>query len=142
MNAEILDKAAKFCEEHKHRFTEPRKAVLSIISQHSKPLSAYEVLDKLGKVLDNPKPPTAYRAIEFWESQGFIHRIESLNAYTMCKAGHQHEGSQFMICGSCGDIEEAHMCSMPEALKKTTSQKGFETKSWNLEIFGTCNKCQ
>ncbi|MGB4058039.1 MAG: hypothetical protein WBK77_08155 [Alphaproteobacteria bacterium] len=67
-----------------------------------KPLGAYEIPERLGKKIKNPKPPTVYRAIEFWAEHGFIHRVESLNAYVACEAGHQHKSAQFMVCNDCG----------------------------------------
>ena len=98
----IQKKAFEFCFKNKHRYTEPRKKVLEIVSSSKKPLKAYEILEKLGLELNNPKPPTAYRAIEFWQKYNFIHRIESLNAYSACISDHLHSGTQFMICDDCG----------------------------------------
>ena len=92
MKAHKLKQVESYCEEHKHRLTQPRVEVLKIISSSKKPLGAYEILDRLDGVMKNPKPPTVYRAIEFWQQIGFIHRIESLNAYDACEAGHQHKG--------------------------------------------------
>ena len=64
MKKKILKKAEEFCIKNKHRLTEPRSIVLKIISSSSKPLKAYQILEELGKAIKNPKPPTAYRAIE------------------------------------------------------------------------------
>ena len=141
MRSELLKAARAYCEMNKHRLTEPRLAVLKIISASAKPLGAYEILEKLGKTIQNPKPPTAYRAIEFWKEHGFIHRIESLNAYIACEAGHQHKGSQFMICDDCGTVTEAHLCDLPKPLKETTTKNTFTPSRWNLEIHGLCGKC-
>jgi len=141
MTQEVLKKATDYCEEHKHRLTEPRIEVLKIISASTKPLGAYEVLEELGKTIKNPKPPTAYRAIEFWQKHGFVHRIESMNAYVACKAGHQHKGSQFLICEDCGTVTEAHLCSLPQSLKDTTAKSTFKPARWNFEIYGTCEQC-
>jgi Fur family zinc uptake transcriptional regulator len=91
--------------------------------------------------LNKPKPPTAYRAIEFWQKHGFIHRIESLNAYTACKAGHHHQGSQFMICNDCGHVTEAHSCDIPQPLKDNIENGAFQASHWNLEVHGVCAKC-
>ncbi|MBC10610.1 MAG: transcriptional repressor [Rickettsiales bacterium] len=141
MNDNIEKKAFDFCIKNKHRYTEPRKKVLQIIAESPKPLKAYEILKELGKVLNNPKPPTAYRAIEFWHNKNFIHRIESLNAYSICEAGHFHKGSQFMICSTCGDVTESHICKLPQVIKQSTNKVSFKTLSWNIEINGICNKC-
>lgn len=137
----ILQSASQFCGAYKHRLTEPRLAVLDILSSSDKPLKAYEILEQLGKVIPNPKPPTVYRAIDFWVKHGFIHRIESLNAYVTCNVGHQHCGSQFMICDDCGTVIETHLHGLSDSLQKTTSQKTFTPLRWNLEIHGTCAKC-
>jgi Fur family zinc uptake transcriptional regulator len=91
---------------------------------------------------DGTKPPTVYRALEFWEQEGFIHRIGSLNVYTLCHAGHRHDGGQFLICDSCGDVTEAHICDMPPGFKAEAKAQGFHLDGWFLELHGLCKKCQ
>ena len=137
----IIKNALKFCSKSNVRLTEPRLEVLKIISNSEKPIKAYEVLDKLASKMKNPKPPTAYRAIEFWMKHNFIHRIESLNAYLACEENHLHKGSQFLICESCGKVIESHICELPEAFKKSTRKNTFIPSTWNLEINGICNLC-
>ena len=135
------EKAAQYCEANKYRLTPPRKHVLDIIAGSVKPLGAYEVLEQLSQITSNPKPPTVYRAIEFWQEHGFIHRIESLNAYITCDAGHRHSGSQFMICDDCGIVIETHLCDLPQPLKDSTVKNTFMPSRWSFEIHGTCGNC-
>lgn len=123
------------------QLTKPRAEVYKILIFAKKAMSAYDVLDALGKKLDKPKPPTAYRALEFLQKHGFIHRIESLNAYIACSEGHRHRGSQFMICDECGRVEEAHLCHIPDGLKSQAEKKGFTLNHWNAELHGKCGKC-
>jgi len=130
-----------FGKENGHRITAPREYVLGIVASAKKPMTAYDVLDALGAKLDKPKPPTAYRALEFLVQHGFLHRIESLNAYISCSEGHHHQGSQFMICDSCGRAEEVHLCHIPEGLSKQASGKGFTLSHWNAELHGRCGDC-
>lgn len=139
---ELMSTAAAYCERNKLRFTEPRRAVLEILERARTPMVAYKVLEELGHVMDNPKPPTVYRAIEFWQEHGFIHRIESLNAYTLCVADHRHEGSQYMICDQCGGVDEVHLCTLPEVLEHAVSSNAFTMSRWVLEIHGTCSGCR
>jgi Fur family zinc uptake transcriptional regulator len=141
MPKSVINHASEYCEKNKYRLTEPRLEVLKIITSNKKPLGAYEILEELGKVIKDPKPPTAYRAIEFWQEQGFIHRIESLNAYISCEAEHRHKGSQFMICDDCGNVTETHLCELPKPLKESTIQNTFTPSRWSLEIHGQCGKC-
>ena len=130
-----------FGKENGHRITAPREYVLEIIASADQPMTAYDVLDALSKKLDKPKPPTAYRALEFLAQHGFIHRIESLNAYVACAEDHKHHGSQFMICQSCNRVEEVHLCHVPDGLQKQVNQKGFTLSHWNVELHGRCNRC-
>ena len=141
MNSLLEKKAIKFCEENKHRLSLPRLEVLKIIGASKKPMKAYEILEKLAEKIANPKPPTAYRAIDFWLKHNFIHRIESLNAYQACSHGHSHAGAQFLICDDCGKVIESNLHEIPEILKKSTDNNAFKPLRWNLEINGLCNQC-
>ena len=142
MENSIIKKASKYCFDNKLRLTEPRLNILNIIASSGKPIKAYEILRELGKKIKNPKPPTAYRAIEFWHKNNFIHRIESLNAYSICAANHLHKGSQFLICHDCGKVIESHLCDLQDIIKKSLKDKTFTPSEWNLEVNGLCGDCQ
>ncbi len=137
----IIKKAITFCEDNGHRATKPRIEVLKIISNSKKPLKAYDILKKLGNIINNPKPPTVYRAIEFWEKLNFIHKIDSLNAFTTCDEVHLHNGSQFFICNDCGIAIESHLHELPKILKQISYKKTFKALSWKLEVSGLCRQC-
>ncbi len=141
MTTTIIKQAKDFCDQNGARLTDPRRYVLDVLRTSKGALTAYEILEGLGKYLDKPKPPTAYRAIEFWQDHGFIHRIESLNAYILCNAEHHHEGSQFMICDDCGNVNEAHLCHLPNALNDKAKAKNFKVNHWSVELHGQCAKC-
>lgn len=138
---QLIKKVEAFCEDEGIRFTEPRRHVLEIIASSETPLVAYDILAQLGKKLPNPKPPTAYRAIDFLTENGFIHRIESLNAFVICQTDHRHEGSQFLICDDCHKVTEAHLCHLPAPLSEKTKAEGFHMSRWNVELHGTCRDC-
>lgn len=137
----LLAQVTTYCKENGIRFTEPRQYVLEIIADSQKPIVAYDILRELAKKLDNPKPPTAYRAIEFLSEHGFIHRIESLNAYIACHSDHRHQGSQFMVCDDCGTVIETHLCHLPDPLIQKTRDANFHMNKWNVELHGSCGKC-
>lgn len=130
-----------YCAANGIRFTEPRRHVMEIIAGAGMPLGAYDILERLGKYIEHPKPPTAYRAIEFLSEHGFIHRIESLNAYVACATDHRHGGSQFLICDSCGKVVETHLCQIPEGLAQQAQKEGFTLTRWNAEMHGVCGAC-
>ena len=136
-----LKNAEKICAAKGITLTDVRALVLGIVANASKPVGAYDILAEMAKVMDNPKPPTAYRAIEFLQAQRLIHRIESLNAYIACHADHQHDGSQFMICDGCGQVAEVHVCHLPRVLADKATAAGFETRRWDIELHGLCRAC-
>ena len=114
--------------------------MLRIISKSTKPIKAYQILKKLSKVFTDPKPPTVYRSISFWQKNNFIHRIESLNAFSVCEVSHKHTGSNFMICNGCGKVTE-YVFELPDLLKDKISKESFKMLKWNLEINGICKNC-
>ena len=140
-SAKLIKDVEAFCRERGIRFTEPRRHVLEIIAGSARPVGAYDILKALGKYIDNPKPPTAYRAIEFLMEHDYIHRIESLNAYVVCGTDHRHHGSQFLVCDSCGKVIEAHLCDVPDDLNQQAKRQGFTLSRWDAELHGTCADC-
>ena len=139
---DIIEEAEHFCALNKERLTKPRREILKILGSSPKPLKAYEILERLGNVIESPKPPTAYRAIDFWQQKGFIHRIESLNAYVICQAQHRHRGGQFMICDDCGLVIETHICDLPKPLRDSAARNTFTPSAFNIEVHGLCAKCR
>lgn len=142
MSKSLLKAYDTYCAENALRASEPRRFVLEIIAAAKKPITAYEILDALAAKIKSPKPPTVYRALEALSEHGFVHRIESLNAYLACHENHRHQGSQYMICDNCGSVSEIHLCSIPEALLKQAAEKSFKTAYWNVELHGLCSACQ
>lgn len=138
---DLLKGAEKYCEEHGLRFTDTRREVLSIIAKSRKPITSYDILEKLAKTVKKPQPPIVYRATDFLREHGFVHRIESLNAFVVCQEGHQHRGSQFMICDKCGTAIEAHVCHIPDSIAAQSKKIGFNLQFWNLELHGICRDC-
>ena len=135
------EKIIEICKKNNWRLSEPRLEVLRIISLSKRPIKAYDILKKLAYKIKNPKPPTAYRAIDFWQKHNFIHRVESLNAYAACNKGHAHTGTQFLICDDCGKVIESNFSGISQILKKNLQNNTFKTLRWNLEINGICNQC-
>ncbi|PZQ46648.1 MAG: transcriptional repressor [Micavibrio aeruginosavorus] len=139
--AKLLKTVEAVCKDKGARFTDSRRYVLEIIAGAGRPIGAYDILEALGKYVKDPKPPTAYRALEFLTEEGLVHRIESLNAYVLCDMDHRHNGSQFMVCDNCGDVTEAHLCHLPSDLAIRVQAEGFVLSRWDAELHGTCRAC-
>lgn len=139
--AALIKKVQKYCDEHGMRFTAPRQLVLDVIINANSPIGAYDIIEEIAKITDRPNPTTIYRATEFLTEHGFIHKIESLNAFVTCDADHLHKGTQFIICQTCKKVEEIHICSMPDTLREQSKKIGFTLSHWTAELHGLCNTC-
>ncbi|MDP1137031.1 transcriptional repressor, partial [Klebsiella pneumoniae] len=67
--------ARQICRERRQRLTPIRELELKLIWQCHQPLGAYALLPALAEAGFNSAPPTVYRALEFLQQQGLVHRI-------------------------------------------------------------------
>lgn len=131
------------CAAHSQRLTPMRRQVLETLLASHKPLGAYEIIERLGQHKQRPAPITIYRALDFLRENGFVHRIESRNAFVACV--HNHGGDDlvvFLICERCGAVGEAPGAAAAEALKASSRAAGFSPKSPLIEIAGICSHCR
>ena len=138
MQSRILEQAELICGAKGVRLTARRKRVLSIVCAHTRPMGAYEILERLGPGI---KPPTVYRALAFLQQQGLVHRLESLNAFVGCvHPDHPHAG-QFLICRECGLVEELEDERVKRILELAVRDSGFKADSQVVEVTGRCSGC-
>ncbi len=139
--SQMLEKAEALCHERGVRLTQQRKAVLQLLCASDKPLSAYELLDRMRGLIKNPAPPTVYRALDFLLEQGLAHKLESLHAYVSCTHPEHSHASQFLICDDCGEVAEIEDPGVTKNLKALGETIGFRTKRPVVEVLGTCGQC-
>ena len=138
---DLIHRAQKFCEASKYRFTAPRARVLSLLADCNAPMSAYQMLASLSSGKATISPPTVYRAIEFWNKHGFIHRIASMNAYIACCGHKQHENACIFICNTCHAVLELTMQQLPPPVVSAIASKHLTVTGSTTEIYGKCAQC-
>src|SRR6056297_3906365 len=102
---DLLQAAADEAQLNGKSLTAIRKHVLTTLLEANRPLTAYEVLASLDGI-GSVSPPTAYRALDFLVSLGFVTRVESLNAYLALELGPSDVPLAFFVCEKCGQAEE------------------------------------
>lgn len=142
MTEGLLKEAYQHCVKHGHRFTEPRERVLKILLDESKPMGAYDILQKLSHQVGKYNPPTIYRAIQFWHQEGFVHCIDSLKSYVACSHGKHIGQSQFLICRQCDFVKELDSVIDFTPVTQSAGMLGFTMTSCTVEIKGLCMNCQ
>lgn len=130
------------CAAASERLTGPRRRVLELLLRSGDPVKAYDLMAAFGEAGAGPaKPPTVYRALEFLERQGFVHRIESLNAYVACRRSGENHAAAFLICDCCGAAREVEPPPRAE-VAELAAGTGYEVRSVMLEARGLCGACR
>lgn len=141
--SDALAHAETVCGARQERLTPMRRQVLEALLASHQPLGAYELIDRLARDGTRPAPITIYRALDFLREQGFVHRIESRNAFIAC--GHNHDSGDpvvFLICEKCGAVGEAASAAVAETIKTASRAAGFTPKTPVIEITGICAHCK
>lgn len=138
----LLNEAHIHCVKNGHRFTAPRERVLKVLLEESKPMGAYDILQRLSNEMGKHNPPTIYRAIQFWHQEGFIHCIDSLKSYVACSHGKHIGQSKFLICSKCDFAKELDDVVDFTSVTKSATAIEFEILSCTVEIKGICVNCR
>jgi Fur family zinc uptake transcriptional regulator len=123
------------------KLTPLRRRVLEIVLESHAPMGAYDVLAALTRDGARPQPPTVYRALDFLRAQGFVHRIDSLNAFAACFAPEKAHLGHFLLCRACGRAMEIDDPALDDALAGATRRAGFTAERETVEITGVCADC-
>jgi Fur family zinc uptake transcriptional regulator len=129
-------------EERGLRLTPLRKEVLELIAASPKPVKAYDLLDQLREKHGNAAPPTVYRALDFLLENGFIHKLESINAFVSCHHPAEAHQVPFLICDVCERATE--VCdegAIAHLIEQQAGDFGFRAKAQTLEVHGVCKTC-
>jgi Fur family zinc uptake transcriptional regulator len=120
------------------------RKVLELLSKSARPLSAYDILDRLRRH-GIKAPPTVYRALDVLVARGLVHRLESLNAFVACHGenhSHHHEhGAHFAICRACGTVAEIDDPRLIDAVHNAGRTIKFLIEHETLELTGLCGSC-
>lgn len=136
-----LEQAETICRRQQVRLTPTRRRVLELVWQQHRPVGAYDLLEQLqqrGRVA----PPTVYRALDFLQQQGLIHRLESLNAFIGCTQPQRPHQGQFLICRSCRSLAEIADPNISRAINSSARQVGFIPLNQTVEVMGLCAGCR
>lgn len=143
--ASALASAVEVCAERGVRLTPVRRRALEILLESHKALGAYEILERLSEEGLGSQPPVAYRALDFLMSNGFVHKIERLNAYVACTDPSAHDGvapAAFLICTDCGAVGETVAHDVTASVGATAERAGFAVADAKVEIEGLCPECR
>jgi len=135
---------------HFRRWTEPREAILQLLSRTTKHMSAKEIYATLQKFYPGIGLTTVYRTLDLLFQMGLIHKLsfgDGHNRYEFIsdeKAKHHHH----LVCTSCGKIfNYSEFVDEELALVRKTEDRlekkyNFQIEDHNIEFLGICEVCQ
>ena len=139
---DFLQQADTLCLKRKQRFTALRKQVLALICQYEQPVGAYALLDQMKDAGRSAAPPTVYRALDFLQQQGLVHRLATNNTYLACAHPQRQHEAVFLVCKQCGVTQELHTNGIYKAVECRASKVAFEIEHTCVEVTGLCSECQ
>ncbi|MEE9320436.1 MAG: transcriptional repressor [Granulosicoccus sp.] len=137
-----MQNAESICAQRHLQFTRVRRRVLEILLSEHKALGAYDILSYLNFEGLGSQPPVAYRALEFLVLNGFVHKVEKLNAFIACSYSGKKHLPAFMICRLCKAVAESRTTPSANSLGDAAREAGFQIENTVVEAEGICRACQ
>lgn len=133
--------AERVCAAKQFNLTPSRKRVLEIVWQRHEPIGAYDILAELAKEGGRPAPQKVYRALEFLQEAGLVHRLDTLNAFLGCDRPEDAHSGQFLVCTRCRRVAEIEDSLLNRTLKERARSLGFRLDASPVEIKAICSEC-
>lgn len=136
------------------RITNPRRLVVSALSETNQPLSAYQLRDQLMASGEKADVVTVYRILDCLEANGLIHRLTGagpnsgkvircqLGDESSCTHHGHHHCHHVLVCQTCQRVEEVHCQGLEDVVKQVAQDSGFAIQHHTLEFTGLCPQCQ
>lgn len=141
-----LERLGEHAQNRGLRLTPQRRRVFEVLAEAHRALGAYEILERLSGEGMAQQPPSVYRALDFLMGEGFVHRIEKLNAFVACcrpgDGAHAAGGACFLICGGCRKVAEIEDDDLAMAIAGAAAAQGFAIERAVVELGGTCPACR
>ncbi|MFT3687442.1 Fur family transcriptional regulator [Paenirhodobacter sp.] len=139
----MADRVAQICAERGVRFTPLRRVAFEALLAFNGPAGAYDLIRalqlRLGK---HVAPPTAYRALEFLQEQGFVTWIETRNAFLPSSHPEDRNLGAFLLRDHCGATVEVEFPELDAEFACWAKALGFRVGRRVVELQGTCAECQ
>ncbi len=139
----MVSRAEALCRGRGVQFTALRREVLEAVAASERPPGAYDLAERLSRPGRRVAPVSVYRALDFLMELGLVHRIASRNAFVPC--AHEHgagENVVFLICRTCGGVDETTSPEVETSLGQTLARAGFTPAHSILEVEGDCGTCR
>ncbi|MDB5592138.1 Fur family transcriptional regulator [Enterovirga sp.] len=138
----LIRQAEEACRAQGVQFTPLRRRVFEELARSREPLGAYDLVERLGRER-RIAPISVYRVLDVLIEAGLIHRIATRNTYLPCHHAHDpHGATVFLVCTSCGVVDEVCSPDLTRGLDGTAAAAGFRPGGRAVEVEGECASCR
>lgn len=143
MKMTLTDYAGKVLKEGGYRLTSTRLAVVKRLATTKKPLSAYEIAQKIRAGKENIDTVTVYRILEVYEKLGLVHKTRQ--GYMPCgefKCQEPEHCHHQFVCEKCHKAQEIHFSDRDFVAELGRKFSNLLIQSHYFEFSGFCAKCK
>ena len=126
-------------KKERYRITEPRKALLKLLIESDKPLSAEELHQKLGS--QDYDLVTVYRNLDTFDSAKIATKIPTESGKFLYELNAEEHHHHHIICHKCHRAEKLDSCEIAK-LETLAAKLGFTEVTHVLELYGICENCR
>ena len=143
MKSYSTEELLNHCIKNKKSLTPSRSLVIKILSRHSKPQSAYNLLEEVNKENNiNLNISTIYRVLDFWMDLGLIHKISAINKFLICLTPNYEHTHILNYCTKCENVIETCNKKMASILNRGVKKLNLTLNNkYSVEIPVICSKC-
>jgi Fur family ferric uptake transcriptional regulator len=132
-----------------YRLTTPREAILRVLSENKKHLSADEIFFLVREKYRGIGLATIYRTLDLLVQMGMVSKFDFGDGrarYELISKDETHH--HHLICRKCGrvidysDFSKEEIKFIKELEKEVSKQHNFKIDSHKLDFYGFCNKCK
>jgi Fur family peroxide stress response transcriptional regulator len=124
----------------KMQLTRQREAVLAVVQQAEKHLTAQEVYDRVRQQLTGIAYGTVYNALSYLAQAGLIQIVNvggEPALYDRNTSRHDH-----LVCRQCGKVLDYSFLDLEQARQHIASDTGFRVEKIQALFVGLCPDCQ
>jgi Fur family ferric uptake transcriptional regulator len=123
------------------RITQPRRAVIDVVTRAHAPLSAHDILLRARKIYPDTGLATVYRTLEMLRKIKHARgvKIDGRNYAHTCAEETLH---LHLVCNRCHDITELASKTLSQTMRRQLRTHKFSAEDNAIEVFGLCERCR
>ena len=120
--------------------TPQRRAVLQVVRENDKHLTASEIFEAARKLLPTLSYATVYNSLRYLKDAGMVREISFGNAAS--RYDRETDRHDHAICTSCGKLVDFDLSETVELMRAAARRTRFKPESVHLTLRGLCPDCR